>query len=52
MDRELVQAWLNTTQRLKNSGYKAWMKAYMEAHGYPYSDIKTGFAQWRQDDTR
>ena len=52
MDRELVQAWLNTTQRMKNSGYKAWMKDYMQAHGYPYSDIKTGFAQWRQDDTR
>jgi len=51
LDRELVQAWLNTTQRLKNSGYKQWMKVYMQDHGYPNSHTKIGFAQWTQDHT-
>jgi len=36
LDIDLVQSWLNTTPRLKNS-YKAWMKAYMDAHKYPYT---------------
>lgn len=35
-DQALVQAWLNTTNRLKNQGYKAWMEKYMELNDYPF----------------
>ena len=36
LDTNLVQAWLHTTNRLKNK-YKAWMKIYMDENKYPYS---------------
>ena len=49
LDRELVQAWLNTTHGLKNRGYKDWLRCYMEEKKYPFTDVKTGFAQWRRD---
>jgi asparagine synthetase B (glutamine-hydrolysing) len=39
LDLNLVQAWLNTTSRRKNS-YKAWIKAYMDQEKYPYSMTK------------
>jgi len=37
LDVNLVQAWLNTTSDLKNSGYKSWMVKYLEQEKYPYS---------------
>ena len=40
-DKDLVQAFLNTTQDLKNSRYKAWLAQYMEDHNYPYDSIET-----------
>ena len=49
LDRELVQAWLNTTHGLKNRGYKDWLRCYMEEKKYPFTDVKIGFAQWRRD---
>ena len=49
LDRELVQAWLNTTYRLKNRSYKDWLRCYIEEKKYPFTDVKTGFAQWRRD---
>jgi hypothetical protein len=45
----LVQAWLNTTQRLKNRSYKDWMRTYMDEREYPYQTIKKGYAVWRRD---
>jgi len=45
LDVELVQAWLNTTQDLKNKMYKNWMYEYMQEHNYPILiDTKIGFA--------
>lgn len=44
LDVELVQSWLNTTNKLKNQGYKSWMKIYMDQHDYPYTMKKV---QWR-----
>ena len=38
-DVELVQAWLNTTQRLKNE-YKLWMKEYLLQEKYPFTTEK------------
>jgi len=35
-DVGLVQAWLNTTQRLKNE-YKLWMKEYLLQEKYPFT---------------
>ena len=55
MSTELIQAWLNTTQSLKNKKYKGWMAQYMLDHNYPYADmesyqgkIKMGY--WHFDD--
>jgi asparagine synthetase B (glutamine-hydrolysing) len=36
LDVDLVQAWLNTKSKMKNS-YKSWMKAYMDEEKYPYT---------------
>lgn len=45
LDVNVVQAWLNTTQDLKNKRYKNWMYEYMKDHDYPISEnIKIGFA--------
>lgn len=49
LDHGLVQAWLNTTQRLKNRSYKDWMRTYMDEREYPYQTIKKGYAVWRRD---
>jgi asparagine synthetase B (glutamine-hydrolysing) len=38
-DVGLVQAWLNTTQKLKNE-YKLWMKEYMLQEKYPFTTQK------------
>lgn len=43
LDINLVQAWLNTTPKRKNS-YKAWMKAYMDEEKYPYTMEKCHWA--------
>jgi len=44
LDVELVQAWLNTTVKLKNRRYKNWMYEYMIEHNYPMLvDVKIGF---------
>ena len=45
LDVNLVQAWLNTTQALKNKRYKNWMYEYMRENNYPLAiDSKIGFA--------
>lgn len=50
LDVELVQAWLNTTQDLKNKRYKNWMYEYMQEHKYPVLiDVKIGFAGPKRD---
>ena len=36
-DQDLVQAWLNTTNKLKNQGYKLWMEQYMNKNHYPFA---------------
>ena len=38
-DIDLVQAWINTTNKRKNS-YKSWMKVYMDQEKYPYTMTK------------
>lgn len=43
LDQDLVQAWLNTTQKLKNIDGKGWMKMYMKMHDYPYTSEKFPF---------
>ncbi len=55
MSNELIQAWLNTTQQLKNARHKGWMAQYMEDHDYPYASLekfghqaKMGY--WNQSD--
>jgi len=45
LDKRLVQAWLNTTAKLKNQEYKGWMTEYMKAHDYPFQMVKTGYAE-------
>jgi len=39
MSNNLIQAWLNTTQELKNKKHKGWMAQYMDDHNYPYADL-------------
>ena len=46
-DQRLFQQWLNTTQSLKNSGYKHWMTQYLTQYDYPYTLRKTGFTSKR-----
>lgn len=46
-DQRLFQQWLNTTQTLKNSGYKHWMVQYLREHDYPFTTNKTGFTSKR-----
>jgi len=46
-DQRLFQQWLNTTQALKNSGYKHWMVQYLRQHDYPFTTNKTGFTSKR-----
>lgn len=36
LDQKLVQTWLNTSEKLKNSKYKGWMAKYMEYYNYPF----------------
>lgn len=43
IDRRLVQAWINTEQKLKNTKYKGWMQDYMDQYKYPYTLKKYGF---------
>ena len=43
-DQRLFQCFLNTTVRLKNSGYKHWQVSYMQEHDYPITLNKTRFA--------
>jgi asparagine synthetase B (glutamine-hydrolysing) len=43
LDTDLVQAWLNTTARLKNTEYKGWMQQYMRLTNYPYTTQKIHF---------
>jgi asparagine synthetase B (glutamine-hydrolysing) len=51
LDVNLVQAWLNTTCKLKNS-YKSWIKAYFDQEKYPYTMKKMhGFNKEYQPDT-
>ena len=38
-DVGLVQAWLNTTQKLKNE-YKLWMREYLQQAKYPFTTQK------------
>ena len=40
MSVSLVQAWLNTTPRLKNLEHKGWMAQYMRDHKYPFADME------------
>ena len=44
LDKDLYQAWLNTTCDLKNSSYKDWMRQYLKIHSYPFNDEKTGMS--------
>ena len=44
LDRTLYQAWLNTTNRLKNTSYKDWMRCYMQELDYPFNERKTGMS--------
>ena len=46
MDQKLIQAWLNTTQKLKNSRYKGWMAEYMDFYNYPFSESDLKKAGW------
>lgn len=43
IDQELFQAWLNTTNKLKNKTYKGWMAEYMKMNNYDYCHEKIGF---------
>jgi len=45
LDQDLVQAWLNTTSRLKNTKFKAWIIDYMRKYDYPYTLEKYHFNQ-------
>jgi asparagine synthetase B (glutamine-hydrolysing) len=46
LDRGLVQAWINTSHRLKNSEYKGWMAQYMRDHRMPFDEhTKAGFGE-------
>ena len=43
-DQRLFQCFLNTSAKLKNSGYKHWQVSYMQEHDYPITLNKTRFA--------
>jgi len=43
LDQELVQQWINTTVKLKNSGYKHWIYEYLRNADYPHHNEKIGF---------
>ena len=43
LDQRLYQAFINTTVKLKNSGYKHWQVTYLKEHDYPLTLEKTGF---------
>lgn len=45
LDQDLVQSWLNTTCKLKNSGHKEWIENYMKNYEYPYTTEKFHFNQ-------
>jgi asparagine synthetase B (glutamine-hydrolysing) len=38
LDKNVVQAWLNTTPELKNARYKNWMFEYLTEHNYPIEE--------------
>lgn len=42
IDKQLIQAWLNTSNDIKNSGYKAWICNYLDQYKYPYTLSKHG----------
>ena len=46
-DQRVFQQWLNTSTKLKNSGYKHWMVQYLKEHDYPFTLDKTGFTSER-----
>ena len=46
-DQRVFQQWLNTSNKLKNSGYKHWMVQYLKEHNYPFTLDKTGFTSER-----
>ena len=46
-DQRVFQQWLNTTSKLKNSGYKHWLVKYLKEHNYPLTMDKTGFTSER-----
>jgi hypothetical protein len=46
-DPVLIQAWINTSYELKNSGYKHWNYAYLMEHDYPF---KENFSNGLADD--
>ncbi len=55
MSTALIQAWLNTTQELKNKKYKGWMAQYMIDHDYPFADMEqlgtsTKMGYWHRSD--
>jgi asparagine synthetase B (glutamine-hydrolysing) len=43
LDRFVVQAYLNLTERLKNSQYKSPIAAFLESQRYPFKLEKKGF---------
>jgi len=46
LDKRLVQAWLNTTCKLKNKEYKGWMAQYMTDHNMPFEKgKKAGYSE-------
>ena len=50
-DQRLFQKFLNTTVRLKRSGYKHWQVAYMTEHNYPITLNKTRFTSGYDTET-
>lgn len=49
-DPRIVQAFLNTTQNLKNKRYKGWLLDYMDNHKYPYRMEKLGMVDNKEAD--
>lgn len=50
-DQDVVQSWLNTTNKLKNNGYKPWVEYYLRQNNYPFLPGPAGKTHFGREPT-
>lgn len=50
-DQDVVQAWLNTTNDVKNNGYKPWVEHYLKQNHYPFAQGSYGKTHFGSEPT-